>query len=68
MTLQGHLVTSLELRNIFLENMVRKNGSVKSVLRSMLFNLIGKLIPRLVVLRSIDVIVALSSPGNNHFF
>jgi hypothetical protein len=66
MTLQGHLVTSLELRSTFLESMVRKSGNVKSVLRSMLFNLIGKLILRLVVLRSIDVIVALSSPGNNN--
>jgi hypothetical protein len=63
MTLQGHLVTSLELRSTFLESMVRKSGNVKSVLRSMLFNLIGKLILRLVVLESIDVTVALSSQG-----
>jgi hypothetical protein len=68
MTLQEHLVISLELRSTFLESMVKKSGNVKSVLRSMLFNLIGKLILRLVVLESIDVTVALSSQGNKLTF
>jgi hypothetical protein len=72
MTLQEHLVTSLVLRNTSLANMVRRNGSVISAPRNMLFNLTGKLIPRLVALGNTDVTVALSSPGNiyqfNHHF
>jgi hypothetical protein len=68
MTLQEHLVTSLVLRNTSLANMVRRNGSVISAPRNMLFNLTGKLIPRLVALGNTDVIVALSSPGNIYQF
>jgi hypothetical protein len=58
------LVTSLGLRNTTLANMVRRNGSVISALRSMLFNLIGRHILRLVAPENIGVTVALSSPGN----
>lgn len=61
--LQGLLVISLELRSIFVENMVRRSTSVKSVPRFMLFNQIGKLTQKLVELESIDVTVALFSPG-----
>jgi len=59
-------------RNTFAGNMERRNGNVKSVQSSMLFNLIGKLIPRSVVLEIIDVTAALFSRGNPflifHFF
>ncbi|TXG56987.1 hypothetical protein EZV62_018300 [Acer yangbiense] len=43
--------------------MVRRNGSVRNALRGMLFNLIGKLILRLVAPENTDVTVALSSQG-----
>lgn len=59
----GHLVTLLELRNIFAENMVKKNGNVTNVPRFMLFNLIGRLTLRPVALKSIDVTVEPSSLG-----
>lgn len=57
------LVISLELKNITVENMVRRNGNVTSVQKFMLFNLIGRLTPKPVVQESIDVIVEQSSPG-----
>ncbi|KAK6161960.1 hypothetical protein DH2020_001801 [Rehmannia glutinosa] len=45
------------IKNTSRENMERKNGNVKNAQNVMLFNLIGKLIPRFVVLVSIVVIV-----------
>lgn len=51
------------LRNTFAENMVRKNGNVTNVPRSMQCSLIGKLIQRHVVQGNINVTVAPSSPG-----
>lgn len=67
MTLLELLVTLLASKNITLENMVRKNGSVRSVLRGMLFNLIGKLIQKLVELENTDVTVGLFFQGNKLF-
>lgn len=55
--------TSPELRNTTQENMERRNGSVKNVLRGMPFNRIGKPIPRPVAPENTDVIVVLSSQG-----
>lgn len=63
MTLLELLVTLLASKNTTQENMVRKNGSVRSAPNVMLFNLIGKLILKLVALENIDVIVAPFSPG-----
>lgn len=60
----GRLVISQGSRNTFAGNMGKRNGNVKSVQSSMLFNLIGKLIVRSVVQESIDVTVALFSRGN----
>lgn len=70
MTLQGPLGTSLESRNTTQESMVRRNGSVISAPRDMLFNLIGKPTPRFVALENIDVIVEPFSLGMhvNFFF
>lgn len=62
------LVISLGSRNTSVENMERRNGNVTSVPRSMLFNLIGKLIQRLVAQKNTDVTVELSSPGNSITF
>lgn len=61
--LQGLLVTLQESRNTFAENMGRRNGSVRNAQRSMLFNLIGKLILKPVVQENIDVTVEPFSPG-----
>lgn len=44
--------------------MGRRNGSVKSAQRDMLFSRIGKPIPRFVAPESIDVIVVPFSQGN----
>lgn len=62
--LPGLLAISPESRNTFAENMGRRNGTVRNALRSMLFNLIGRLILKLVELESIDVTVEPFSPGN----
>lgn len=59
----GLLVISQGSRNTFVGNMEKRNGNVKSVQSSMLFNLIGKLTLRSVVQESIDVTVALFSRG-----
>lgn len=61
---QGLLGTSLGLRSTLAESMVKKSGNVKSALRNMQFNQIGKLIVRFAALESIDATVALSFPGN----
>lgn len=63
MTLQGPLGTSLASRSTTQESMVRRNGSVISAPRDMLFNLIGKPTPRFVALENIDVIVEPFSLG-----
>lgn len=62
-THQGLLGISLESRSIFVENMGKRSISVRNAQRFMLFNLIGRLTPRLVELESIDVIVEPFSPG-----
>ena len=64
MTLQGLLETSQASKSTTLVSTARRSGSVKSALRDMLCNLIGKPIPRPVVLENTDVTVALSSLGN----
>lgn len=64
MTRQGHLGTLLESRSTSVENMVRRSGNVRSALRGMQFNQIGKLTLRLVALESTDVTVEPSSQGN----
>lgn len=51
------------LRNIFLVNMVKRNGNVKSALKNMQCNLTGKLIRKPVAQKSINVTVVQSSPG-----
>ncbi|KAB2057867.1 hypothetical protein ES319_A11G196200v1 [Gossypium barbadense] len=51
-----------ELRNISVENMVKKSGNAISVPKNMLFNRIGKLTPRFAVLGSTNVIVELCFP------
>lgn len=58
-----HSETSLVSKSISQENMARRNGNVRSVQSVMLFNQIGKLIPRFVALVNIDVIVAHFSQG-----
>lgn len=60
---QGHSVTLPALRNIFVGNMARKSGSVRNAPRDMQSNLIGRLIPRLVGLESIDATVVQFSQG-----
>lgn len=60
---QGHLGTSQESRSTFQGSMAKRSGSVKSVQSVMQFNLIGKLTPRFVALKSIDVIVEPFSLG-----
>lgn len=52
---QGLLGTSLGLRSTLAESMVKKSGNVKSALRNMQFNQIGKLTPRFVAQESINV-------------
>lgn len=61
--LQELLEILLELRSIFVENMEKRNTSVRNVPRFMLFNLIGRLTLKLVELENIDVIVVPFFPG-----
>lgn len=61
--LQELLEILLELRSIFVENMEKRNTSVRNVPRFMLFNLIGRLTLKLVELENIDVIVVHFFPG-----
>jgi hypothetical protein len=53
--------TSPESRSIITVNMAKRSGNVRNVLSVTLFNQIGKLTLRLVVLKSIDVTVVPSS-------
>ena len=64
MSLLELLVILLESKSTTQENMVRRNGSVRSAQKNMLSSLIGKPILRLVALENTDVTVALSSQGN----
>jgi hypothetical protein len=63
MTLLELLVTLLESKNTTQGNTVRRNGSVRSAQKDMLFNLIGKPILRHAVLENTDVTVVLFSQG-----
>lgn len=65
MTHQGRWEISLGSRSTFAESMERRSGNATNARRSMLFNQIGKRIPRLVALESIDVTVVPFSQGNS---
>jgi len=66
--LQGPSVILQELRNTIAGNMGRRSGSVTNALRSMLFNLIGRLTLKPVGLENIDVTAEPFSPGFNFPF
>lgn len=65
MNLQGLLGTSLGSESTFVENMVRKSGSVKNVQSVMQFNQIGRLTPRSVAQGTTDVTVEPFSLGTD---
>lgn len=64
MTQQELLEISLESKNISVENMVKRSGNVRNVQSVMQFNQTGKLTPKPVVPKSIDVTVELYFQGN----
>lgn len=67
MILLGPLETSLESRNTIAASTAKRSLSAKSVLRNMLFNLIGRRTRKLVALVSISATVARCSPGTTTF-
>lgn len=62
---QGPLAILQESRNTSVGNMGRRNGSVRSVQRSMQFNQIGRLTLKPVELENTDVTAEPFSPGNS---